>query len=1347
MLAGMLTAVMVVTALPGSAFAEEITGDPVNESVEAVQEVDTETAASEIESTEAAAVTEETAETTEASETVEETTETVSEEPDTEELTETEEVSESVSDEESSEEIAEADAEETGLVSVASEYTVNISDDMEHDQYTIKPSECVIKGGDNRYYVEKNVGYIKVILTLDPDYELDGDITATISGEAAVVSVGTVTYDDGGRTVTISHDESQRAIDGDVVISVNVKRIVYEHEIVLHRNTKFIGLAEGCTDNVSYDDKDGIIYIEKNSSINTVAAFEIEPPYNNDGVIMYVYEAGDTESIYEEDFPDCVCSVDEEYMYNNLRIEVYNYRATIPVSIENATLKWANNPFTIDKDLTDGCIKTKYTGFYLKVEPEEGCKNPKVVLEFGSEKKTLTEDVIGSGVYYIDGENLYVYDDGKSLTGITVTAENENKVETVINLKGATVDRNTGVATITQDPGTAVSYAVSVNSGGDLSAVLNSEVSIAESGSNISASIDADKKLLKITTGESVLADPGTYTLQFKKGSKKVCPDVKLVVNDKPKQFAAPTVKVTAATDIGFILSLGLPKGISDENYSNIFYVIEAKATGECSENMKPEFKAVIGGAEISYDLKLANKDNPVLGDGAAQKYDIKVTLVQIKDDAKYLNESRSFADDVTLINPGTAKELKKQSTKDPYYENKLSLVKKTTTITKGQKNVLLATAKFSKNTSYCRLTRASLYDESGSSCGDILDITEDGQGIKLTKSNKLSPGKYTLVAYPELPEGSYVAATLSITVKSRVEDITVKVPSHTIYKKGNKAATMKLSAVVTGSTDYIGKVVKPANSKLVWEVDGNETIKKYVTCKNGKITVAKGYTLSADPDENVFDVIVRAADLGEDGASESAGTFLITSESVTPASMYIGAVEGAARNPESHLSSNLDSKELVIKDEKGNTLDLSGMTVTVSPKTGLKVNSYDHKVSVDKTGTYTIKATSNDGSKKSISRKFVVASAPLDAEQPYNVAYQYMNNGGTTKMLDITEGRAEATGVSMIMVWAEPKVTAPANSDDIADVKVSVSVRNGKKIKISSAGEMPDGMMLIKPDARAEAVTITVKSTDKKVKFEEKTVITIKKDSVTMTPDKKTYETYITDDIERTLSFTLSDEVTVSEGKTAKVCLVPEDSYYSAKPEKMEAIVSLYSCLENNLETSIEGKNVKTSGYMLDGSGYIPAGTYTFYAALCEGVQKDKRFDVSKTLTQPVKVTIKVKNVPKPSATLSPKATIGSVAGSEEKLAFKSKKNVLWLWTKNVFNNSQGGKVNNFAKYFYVDSDDENIILYRKDTPIDDKDVTIVKVKGKEVRTITGWIGYDIVGLDDDTIVHKCEKITVTLE
>jgi hypothetical protein len=67
--------------------------------------------------------------------------------------------------------------------------------------------------------------------------------------------------------------------------------------------------------------------------------------------------------------------------------------------------------------------------------------------------------------------------------------------------------------------------------------------------------------------------------------------------------------------------------------------------------------------------------------------------------------------------------------------------------------------------------------------------------------------------------------------------------------------------------------------------------------------------------------------------------------------------------------------------------------------------------------------------------------------------------------------------------------------------------------------------------------------------------------------------------------------------------------------------------------------------------------------------------------------------------------------------------------------NNSNNGTINEFCKYFKVESDGDKLILKRTD----------VKYEGT-AKDLTGWIRYTAYGLNGRRSVTKTEKITVTL-
>ena len=119
-----------------------------------------------------------------------------------------------------------------------------------------------------------------------------------------------------------------------------------------------------------------------------------------------------------------------------------------------------------------------------------------------------------------------------------------------------------------------------------------------------------------------------------------------------------------------------------------------------------------------------------------------------------------------------------------------------------------------------------------------------------------------------------------------------------TIYKAANKAGTYTIGIVYNHG--YSNE--KPQTAKVKAEivpVNGNNdaNIKKYVTYKNGKITVDKKYELMSDPKDNQFCVRLIPIDYSHDEDYVETGIFTITDQKTELGNVYFATKNGSVWN------------------------------------------------------------------------------------------------------------------------------------------------------------------------------------------------------------------------------------------------------------------------------------------------------------------------------------------------------------------------------------------------------------------------------------------------------------------
>lgn len=381
-------------------------------------------------------------------------------------------------------------------------------------------------------------------------------------------------------------------------------------------------------------------------------------------------------------------------------------------------------------------------------------------------------------------------------------------------------------------------------------------------------------------------------------------PSISFTLNVVTK-FPVPTVKVASSTDLNATLDLKKPKAAAD--IDNLWYRIEAKANVANNKTLPEGMAETVGPLYVpasvtSLTVDLTAKEGMKPGDGAAQKYDFKVTLLQLENEPEYTDKPLTDktvvegADGGNVVGVSPEKKVS-GSTKKPGYEEKLGLTKKQNSFICGEggdDGVLLATAKYSKNTTFKSLAYAKITNSSGETVrasdteDDFKKILIDGDDIIL-EDTSLAPGKYKLSVLPVSKVGSPLpkAATLALTVKQGIDELTVSVPQQSYVKKAKKALTIKPTVTYNGGE----KTKKPANTKLNWEVldaDGNALTadsplygKVTVNQKNGTVTVAKDLVVSGDASAYRFMIMATAADYADNMASAKSDVIKLVADGV----------------------------------------------------------------------------------------------------------------------------------------------------------------------------------------------------------------------------------------------------------------------------------------------------------------------------------------------------------------------------------------------------------------------------------------------------------------------------------
>lgn len=425
-----------------------------------------------------------------------------------------------------------------------------------------------------------------------------------------------------------------------------------------------------------------------------------------------------------------------------------------------------------------------------------------------------------------------------------------------------------------QTYGSSVSYKVSINEGGDFRDLkFFSDLS---GEKNAGLSYDPERRIVTVDTFKGNRLSEYPVYFYFKDSAGNMIGD-KYTIEPVAAKLGKLQAGIVDITNEGFTLAAWRPKEAA--GLKNLYYCVSMHdpSDGEDDWGMnRPDivqrYVAEEGITEIS--VWLPKKLITGFDDG---NYEINISLCQYRD-----NPSNNSGTMVSLntLSKSEVLTIPVSGTTPCNYEKKLKLSPKAKAFYWGEKNVALAAASFSKTTNVRRIAKVTIEGVSekdkysSEDKNSIISIDNVNGLISLSDSEKLYPGKYILTAYPA---GEGKAAKLKFTVKAPVTDIEITSADTTIIKSAGMTATRKLK--VTCKSTVHGKNYKPAKTKVKYTVaSDNEELLKYVSVKNGAVTVKKGYCLDYNESGNRFKVTVTATDLaGKGNCATASCEFTVT--------------------------------------------------------------------------------------------------------------------------------------------------------------------------------------------------------------------------------------------------------------------------------------------------------------------------------------------------------------------------------------------------------------------------------------------------------------------------------------
>lgn len=435
---------------------------------------------------------------------------------------------------------------------------------------------------------------------------------------------------------------------------------------------------------------------------------------------------------------------------------------------------------------------------------------------------------------------------------------------------------------------------------------------------------------------------------------------------------------------------------------SNMYYEVVVNSTGDTTPAGSLSNKAYYIPVDIDDDgyaaVTSANiKVNTAKADEAAGTYSFAVRMVLTASEVNGETTAITPLADSQVVK-ASAVVTKTFATRNAYYEDKLGLTKKSTTIYNNGDKKVMAVAKYSKNASYFGDVQGYVLNSN-----EVEDYVHFNVGADQTTGEvyvetigDVQPGKYTLVVQATGTDTGAgekaiyrASAKMNFTVNQSIYSITET--NKKIKYNAKKNTSLTLSPVIEGNSYTVdGKLKYYANkSKAVtYEIEvparvqgaARANILNNVSVNSkGKITVSKNFVVGSDSADNTFNVRIKANDF-EKNREDCLISVEVTTENVVPAEVFLGKWNRAAQRYDKLGTTltveDLAGAELVALDATGkNVSDYVTFTSSSSSvKVDKKLGSLDFaKIKPGKNIVFT--ATTTDGGKKKVkSVKYTIA-------------------------------------------------------------------------------------------------------------------------------------------------------------------------------------------------------------------------------------------------------------------------------------------------------------------------------------------------------------------------------------
>jgi hypothetical protein len=989
---------------------------------------------------------------------------------------------------------------------------------------------------------------------------------------------------------------------------------------------------------------------------------------------------------------------------------------------------------------------TEETGTETKETATEESGTEETATEESGTKESATEEsgTKESATEESATNETVTEESGTAETAVEETATEETATEETATEETLTEDLSADMVSIKVD-GAASVEGVSE----DGTAKLGSEVSIKvlKSGYTL-VRVTKDKKGNDIYTAMELDYD-NTYRFTVEEAAEFVVVnpeqvDYNVLYGDtrKAKLTGTAGIKLNGLTSSAqgykeVVLNFNAVKNGSDGTETeNVFYEVKvtAAAAGEgeqvpAGSPVTPKYYYIPKTADTNTQSKSIQVNNGDLSASTAWNYEFSVRMVLIDKNAKVPEEDTAVDSPLEVSLSGNTL-TKTFATKNLYYEDKLGFTKKTTKIIAGQQDVLVGIVKYSKNASYLHDMTAVAYDSTGAVCEDITcTIKNDNDELYVSTDEYMVPGKYNVVVYagigeevtadsPQSGTMYQATATVALTVEAGITYIdTSKITKYVaVYNKDINFSTVPVgygSGVKTKYQKFTYEIKSAEVSGSSYTVtDPVEKVKNNISVNaKGKVTVKKGYYVDPDTSKNYFAVVIHAVDYEENETTATvyvqvSGTVLV------PTKIYLASSASSTSSLGTTLAANkADGAYVIVVDQYGNNMN---QYVTITPSdnvkytAGMYVSQYSGGTAqlwVRKPGTITIKATSTQGSKRSMKVTIKVNKVTSATDASYSLD-SVTSDGFSASELKTTKGQVtySAPRGAEIRYRQSAFKEGSYNSYHRSWYDWGYEVTGGKL-------KFDGDYWVLTPTAKTAKVTIWLKSN----------------------PKKTWYLNFTNSNWETT--YDAAQKITLTDGKlySSKYTNASELKYYSDSDYDYEYYdipaqeltyryeygsydsVKIARISSSAPYLSVEDFDPENRTFKLTASAYstLKAGSYKYKVAFyTDGVlmSKPSTITVKVTKSSPVKVTSSY--------------TLNTAQSDRIELKCSTKEFVPDFETQ-LLNANVGGKANDFNKYFELENITDEQTGARKAVIKFKSTVTEEEKAALKGKSIAGYVKY----------------------